>query len=300
MSSPLQPGLIAMADRLVNVDGVELCLETFGDPADPPVLLISGGGASMDWWDAEFCERLAAQRRLVVRYDHRDTGRSAVSAVGKPTYTSDDLSSDPIRVLDALGIPSAHLVGVSMGGGIAQYLAARHADRVLTITLIATSPAGERLDGTDLPPMHPRIAATFDDPAPEPAWDDRTAVIDYLVEGERPYAGSLGFDEARTRRIARTVVDRTRDIAASTSNHWAAEGSSDEFRLADIRVPTLVLHGTADPLFPIAHGEALAAEIPGATLVRLSGMGHEIPPPQLWDVVVSAIVRHTTGASAAP
>lgn len=277
------------------VDGVDLCVETFGREEDPAVLLIAGATQSMDWWDVAFCERLAGEGRRVVRYDHRDTGRSTSCPAGEPAYSGADLATDPCRVLDGLGIDRAHLVGLSMGGGIAQRLAARHADRVLTVTLIATSAEGARASGASLPGMEPRIAATFDDPAPEPDWHDAAAVVDHVVEAERPFAGTLGFDEARVRRLAGIAVDRTRDVAAAMTNHWlAADGPDDPFRLADISAPALVMHGTEDPLFPFAHGEALAAEIPGARLVPLPGMGHEMPPPSLWDVVVPAISRHTS------
>ena len=283
-----------MAERIVAINGVDLCVETFGEPTDPAVLLIAGAAQSMDAWEVPFCARLAAEGRFVIRYDHRDTGRSRASPAGKPTYTEDDLTTDPLRVLDALGLAAAHLVGVSMGGGISQQLAATSRDRVLTATLIATSPAGERAGHGRLPSMEPRIAEAFEHPAPEPNWSDREAVVTYLVEAERPFAGSLGLDEERARRIAGIVVDRTVDIAASVTNHWLLAGdSSDPFRMADIHVPTLVMHGTTDPVFPFAHGEALAAEIPGATLIPLKGMGHEIPPPPLWDVVVAAIAKHT-------
>jgi pimeloyl-ACP methyl ester carboxylesterase len=182
---------------------------------------------------------------------------------------------------------------VSAGGGIAQELAALHPDRVLTLTLIATSAAGTRADDRPLPPPAPRIAALSADPEPDPT--DRAAVVEDIVAAERPYAGSLGFEEARVRRIAETVVDRSHDVASRT-NHWVAlaDDSGDvAFRMADIRVPTLVLHGTDDPLFPFPHGEALAAEIPGASLLPVPGMGHEVPPERTWDVVVPAIARHT-------
>jgi len=283
-----------VSERVVVVDGVELCLETFGDRDRAAVLLLGGVTASMDWWDPEFCRRLAAEGRLVVRYDHRDTGRSETSPAGSPAYTARDLTTDPLRVLDALGIRRAHLVGVSMGGGIAQELAVLHPERVLSLTLIATSPAGTRAADHPLPPPAPRIAASGD-PRPEPDWTDRAAVVADIVADERAYAGALGVDEAWVRRIAEAVVDRSRDVAASRTNHWAVIGDDDgvTFRLADIRVPTLVLHGTDDPLFPLPHGEALAAEIPGAALLPLPGMGHQVPPPQTWDVVVPAIARHT-------
>jgi len=278
----------------VPVDGAELCVDAFGDPTDHTVLLVSGAAESMDMWDAEFCALLAAEGRCVVRYDHRDTGRSTTSPVGRPAYSAEDLTTDPVRVLDALGVDRAHLVGLSMGGAIAQEVAARHPQRLHTLTLIATSAAGDRSDPTSLPGMEPRVAATFEDPAPQPDWDDRNAAVDYLVEIERPYAGTLGYDEERARRKAERVVDRTRDLAASVTNHWVLAGESTPFRLADISVPTLVMHGTADPMFPLPHGEALAAEIPGASLVVLKGMGHEMPPPVLWDQVIATLVRHTT------
>jgi pimeloyl-ACP methyl ester carboxylesterase len=286
-----------VTDRLVAIDGVQLCLETFGNSADRPLLLIGGATASMDWWPTELCTTLAAAGRFVIRYDHRDTGRSEASPPGRPTYSGAELATDPLRILDALDIGSAHLVGISMGGAIAQQLAAQHADRVRSVTLIATSPAGTRVDQHPLPPMEPRVEAAFADPAPDPAWDDHAAVVGYIVDAQRPYAGALGFDEDRVRAIATTVVERTRDVAASMKNHWVAVGGESDsapFRLADITVPALVLHGTTDPFFPLPHGEALAAELPSATLIALGGMGHEVPPPELWDIVVPAIVALTT------
>jgi pimeloyl-ACP methyl ester carboxylesterase len=112
--------------RMVQANGVDLCVETFGEAADPPILLIMGAAASMDWWPVGFCERLSAQSRYVIRYDLRDTGQSSSYEPGAPSYTSSDLVDDAIGLLDTLGIPAAHLVGMSMGGGIAQHLAFEH------------------------------------------------------------------------------------------------------------------------------------------------------------------------------
>ncbi len=282
-----------MAEELYDLGDVSLCVETFGDDAAPTLLLISGAAESMDGWDPEWCRELAAGGRRVVRFDHRDTGRSTASPPGRPTYTSTQLGTDPLRVLDALGVGRAHLVGLSMGAGIAQELAARHPDRVETLTLIACSPAGRRADRSPLPGAEPRVARTFDDPLPEPDWDDRDAVADHLVESYRPYAGSLGFDQAATRRLVEHVIDRTTDIEAATKNHWLLAGESEGFAMADIAAPTLVLHGTTDPMFPFPHGEALAREIPVATLVPMPGMGHERPPGSLRPRATEAILRHT-------
>jgi pimeloyl-ACP methyl ester carboxylesterase len=284
-----------MTTQTLSVGDVELCLETFGRPGDPAVLLISGAAASMGWWEPSFCRRLADGGRFVVRYDHRDTGGSTSFPAGRPGYPASALQDDALRLLDTLGIERAHLVGVSMGGGITQALAASHPGRLLTMTLIATTAAGERTATDPLPPPEPRVRQYFDHPPPLPAWDDERAVVDYLVETERVFAGSLQFDEERMRRIASAVVRRTLDLEASLTNHWvvAADEESPPFRLAHLTVPTLVLHGTADPMFPLEHGRALAQSIPGARLVPLEGMGHQVPPRELADVVVAEILRHT-------
>src|SRR4051812_15302333 len=194
MSPPAGRGRNDMTQQLVAVPGAELCVEAFGTSADPAVLLLAGMAMSMDWWETAFCERLAGAGRYVIRYDHRDTGRSTCWPPGEPDYSADDLSTDPLRVLDALDIERAHLVGMSMGGGITQALAARHPERIRTMTLIATSPAGALADERPLPPPEPRLAATFTDPTPEPDWHDRAAVVEHLVDEQRPYAGAFGLD----------------------------------------------------------------------------------------------------------
>jgi pimeloyl-ACP methyl ester carboxylesterase len=275
--------------RLVRANGVELCVQAFGDPASPAILLVAGAASSMDWWEDEFCERLASGPRFVIRYDLRDTGQSVSYEPGEPQYGGPDLVRDAVGVLDVLRVARAHVVGISMGGGIAQHLALDDADRVASLTLISTSPGGP-----DLPPMSDELRARFEEPLPEPDWSDRQAVVDYIVEDLRPYAGTLPFDEEEMRALAGRVVDRTINIASSMKNHWILEGGEPvRSRLGEIAAPTLVLHGTEDPLFPYGHAEALAAEIPGARLLPLEGVGHELPPRPVWDQVVAAIRNHT-------
>ncbi len=259
----------------IDVKGAQLCVDTFGDASEPAVLLIMGGAASMDRWEPRFCEQLAQRGRYVIRYDHRDTGGSTTYPPGRPGYTGDDLVADAVAVLDRLGIERAHVVGMSMGGAIAQRIAVDHPGRVRSLTLMCTSPIGT--GGSDLPPMSDAMRAVFSDDAEEPDWADRDATIAYLLEVERPYAGTRGIDEDELREIIGHAYDRSISMA-SANNHFMVDGSDIErARLAEITAPTLVVHGTADPLFPPAHGEALAREIPGAQLLLIDGLGHEFP-----------------------
>jgi len=280
-----------MRDRIVQANGVGLCAETFGDPADPALLLIHGAGNSMLSWDAGLCERLAAGGRLVVRYDMRDAGRSVSYAPGAPEYALRDLVADAVGLLDALGVVRAHVVGMSTGGTIGQLLALDHAGRVASLTLASTTPGIPGEEGSDLPGVTPELSASFASEPAEPDWADREAVIDYLVEAERPFAGRV-FDEAAMRDVAGRVFDRTANVASSATNVFRIDaGPPWRERLGRITAPTLVVHGTDDPMFPLEHGRALADEIPGAELLPVEGMGHEYFPPASWDLVVPAILR---------
>ena len=277
----------------MQVNGVDLCVETFGSPTDPAILLIMGAGASMDWWQDDFCARLAAGPRYVIRYDHRDTGGSTSYPPGEPGYTGDDLVADAAALLAVLGVRRAHVVGQSMGGALAQLLALDHPELVASLTLVATSPAGP---DPDLPPMTDEASAAFAAIA-EPDWSDRAAVIEYLTEQWRAGASrSRPFDAEGTRALSALVVDRTANMESSMKNVYAAEGSDRwRERLGGLDVPTLVVHGTEDPVFPLGHGEALAREIPGAELLALEAGGHELARRD-WDVVVPAILRISRGS----
>jgi pimeloyl-ACP methyl ester carboxylesterase len=292
-----------MADRrLVDVGDVELCVESFGDPALPTVLLVSGAAASMDWWDVELCTRLAEGGRHVVRYDHRDTGQSTTGIPGVPWYGGRQLERDCTGLIETLDVGAVHLVGLSMGGGIAQVVALRRPELVASLTLISTSAVG----GVDaeLPGPTPEVLAAFAEPPPAPDWGDADSYADWVVAGALPYAGTIPVDEARVRAVAAALHARGDDPAAA-NNHWMVLGSDDESEdpgePLDVRrmtPPTLVIHGAEDPVFPLPHGVALAEAVPGATTLVVPGMGHEVPPPETWDLVVPAVLRHTDGGRA--
>ena len=278
-----------MAERMIEANGVELCTESFGDPADPPVLLIMGIGASMLWWEEGFCRMLAEGGRFVIRYDHRDTGRSVTYEPRHPGYTGADMVADSAGVLDAYGIPAAHVVGVSAGGAFAQLLALDFPDRVRSLTLISTSLP----DSSDraLPPPTAefgRFVASV-----EVDWSDPESVIEYLVDYWRVLAGGQrAFDEARFRELARRDVERARDFRATQNHDLLPDDGRSRKPLSSISPPTLVIHGTADPMFPVGHGEALAEEIPDARLLRLEGAGHGVYRAD-WETIVAAILGHT-------
>jgi pimeloyl-ACP methyl ester carboxylesterase len=247
-------------------------MQTFGNPADPAIVLLHGAGNTMLSWQDELCERLAAGGRFVVRYDMRGNGFP-------------ELVAECAGVLDALGLARAHLVGISLGAGVAQLMAIDHPGRVATLTLASATPGGPAHPTPDLP------GPTRELPwPPEPDWADRAAVIEYLVEAERPYAAR--FDERAAREIAARVVNHRPDLQAYLTDEAEFEtGAPWRQRLAEISAPTLVVHGTEDPLFPLPHGEALANEIPGAELLALEHTGHEYFPRATWDRVVPAILQ---------
>ncbi|GGS11568.1 acetyltransferase [Streptomyces nojiriensis] len=278
-----------MAERVIEVDGIELCTESFGDPSDPPVLLVMGLGASMLWWEEGFCRMLAAGGRFVIRYDHRDTGRSVTYPPGRPGYTTADLVDDAVRVLRAHGIAAAHVVGVSAGGALAQLLALAHPGRVRSLVLISTSCAvpGDR----ELPPPTKEFvrfasAARADGPDAESAIEHQVAYARVLAGGRRP------FDEAAARDLVRRDVERAHDFGAARNHDVLTDGEVPRAPLSSIAVPTLVIHGTADPMFPLRHGEALAERIPGGRLLALRDAGHGIGRAD-WSTVVAAVLDHT-------
>ncbi|WP_225993842.1 alpha/beta fold hydrolase [Actinomadura rudentiformis] len=283
---------------LVPVNGVELCVQTFGEPTAPPVLLI---GNTLLTWPDELCERLARTPRRVVRYDLRDTGRSTTIDPGTPGYTLRDLVADAAGLLAALGLPRAHVAGFGVGGWIAQLLALDHPDRVAALTLIATRPNPPGPVDADLPEHDPELMR-FIISAPQPDWTDRASVVAAMADKARHMAGRAGFDEAAARERAGRIFDRavvplgadpaTVHRSNQLASAFAAMDSGDRWRerLGGIGAPTVVIHGEDDPFFPIGNGQALAREIPGAELIRLPGTGQELPP-RVWDKVIAALAR---------
>lgn len=294
----IRNNVAVVTEMMLPVNGIQICAEVFGEPGDPALLLLGGAASSMDWWDAEFCRRLAAGGRYVIRFDYRDTGRSTSFPAGAPPYAVTDLANDALGVLDALRVHRAHLVGLSMGGVLAQWIAVSRPHRVLSLTLMSTTA------GPDAPadaPSEPASAADSASAAPaddpggavpaSPDWTNRRVAVDRIAETIRALGGAFTPDEPQVRRFAERVFERTADMTACQTNHYMLEaGPPFRARLGEIKAPTLILHGTQDPVFDRSHPETLAAEIPGARLVWLDGVGHEYPPNAVWPAVLTEIL----------
>jgi pimeloyl-ACP methyl ester carboxylesterase len=269
-------------DRMIDSRGVRLATEAFGDPGDPAIVLVMGATASRLGRPDALCAGLSAERRFVVRYDHRDTGASTTRPPGQADYTIEDLADDLVAVLDGHDLPSAHLVGMSLGGYLSQMVALDHPARVASLTLIASEPLG--WDGPPLPTLSPAILdhfgalATLD-------WSDRAAVAAFLLETDRLCAGPRhGFDAAAAAGRIDAVLARTASIA-SAFNHATAPVARDwTGRFRSIAAPTLVIHGTADSVLPPDNGRALAESI-SARLHLMEGVGHELPAAEIAGLV---------------
>jgi pimeloyl-ACP methyl ester carboxylesterase len=246
-------------------------------------------------WDEDLCRTVSGAGRFVIRYDHRDTGRSITYEPGHPGYTGADLLADAAGVLDAYDIPSAHVVGISAGGAFAQLLALEFPDRVRSLVLISTTAA--RPGDCELPTPTDQFrrllsTATVD-------WSDRDSVVDYVVGYARVLAGDRrSFDEPQMRDLVRGDIARARDFAARRNRDLLSEGESPSAPLSSITAPTLVIHGTQDPMFPVEHGQALAHEIPDTRLLTLDGAGHGIDPADR-ETIAAAIIDHTVAADPA-
>jgi pimeloyl-ACP methyl ester carboxylesterase len=286
----------------LKANGIEIEYETFGDPKSAPLLLIGGLGSQLLSWDEEFCEQLRDRGFFVIRYDNRDAGLSTkfeaagepdlLAAFGgnaNPAYHLDALADDAVGVLNALGIDAAHVVGVSMGGFIAQLVAINHPDHVLSLTSIMSGPGGE--DGVAPEPEGADVLMRI----PPPTREGR---IEHGLWIRKTLKGSGDpFDEAMESRQVERAYDRSyypvgtgRQLVAIL----AAEGRLA--KLSRIKVPTLVIHGTDDVLVPVENGRRVANAVPGARLLEFEHMGHNLPE-RVWPQVFDAIEELTRQAS---
>jgi pimeloyl-ACP methyl ester carboxylesterase len=285
-----------------RANGLDLCYESFGDPADPPMLLIMGLAAQMVVWDDDFCALLASKGFRVIRFDNRDMGLSTklhgaaaptmmeimtAQFSGKqlePVYALRDLAADSVALLEALGISSAHIVGLSMGGMIAQEIAINFPEHVRTLTSIMSSTGDPAL-----PQATPPAVAVLTRP---PQTEKEPYVASYVQAWGVLNGDLLPFDEKRTAATAALSFDRGINPAGVSRQMLAiiASGNRTE-KLASVDIPTLVIHGTNDPLVPPEAGHATARAIPGAKLVLIEGMGHTLPR-QAWPEIVDAIAQH--------
>jgi len=294
--------------QFARANGIDICYEIFGEPTAEPMLLIMGLGAQMVLWDDDFCEQLAACGFRVIRFDNRDIGQSSKMSGGKrltplellklrflkipvaAPYMLSDMALDTISLMDALGINSAHLVGASMGGMIAQEATITFPERVRSLTSIMSTTGNPKV-----PPPTKEAAAMLMAPPP-------TTKEDYLDRFAQTWkilrVGRFPEDEARDRGRAERIFSRGLNPAGVGRQLRAilASGSRKE-RLRNVKAPTLVIHGTVDPLVHPMGGRDTAASVPGAKLVMVDGMGHAIPLP-MWPQIIDAIATHAKGAAA--
>jgi pimeloyl-ACP methyl ester carboxylesterase len=279
--------------------GLELEYDSFGDAADPPMLLVMGLSYQMIEWEDAFCTLIACRGYWVTRFDNRDIGLSTkldhlgqanllgvMTGTADPPYSLDDMAADAVALLDALGIGAAHVVGVSMGGMVAQLIAINFPDRVLSLTSIMST-----VGGPNVVQAEPVVSAALLAP-PGQTRDER--VENSLANRRLIHATGMPFDEARARAKAGRAVDRCfypdggmRQLAAILAAPDRTPG------LQRLRIPTLVIHGDQDPLVPPANGRQTAAALPNSRLIMIPGMGHSLPE-QVWSQVVDALVEVTS------
>ncbi|HEX3114577.1 MAG TPA: alpha/beta hydrolase [Bradyrhizobium sp.] len=294
--------------QIARANGIDLCYEIFGDAEAEPMMLIMGLGGQMILWEDDFCRQLAGRGFRVIRFDNRDIGKSSHLSGGKrltaiellklrflkipvqAPYRLRDMAEDTVGLMDVLGIKSAHLVGMSMGGMIAQEIAISYPQRVRSLISIMSTTGNPRM-----PQPTRQAAATLLAPPP-------TTKEEYFARHAQTWkvlrAGSFPEDEALDRARAERNFARGLNPAGVGRQFRAvlASGSRKE-RLHAVKAPTLVIHGTVDPLVPPAHGQDTAASIPGAKLLMIEGMGHALPI-RMWPQIIDAIDKHAHAASA--
>jgi pimeloyl-ACP methyl ester carboxylesterase len=294
--------------RIARANGIDLCYEIFGKDDAEPMLLIMGLGTQMILWDDEFCQQLASRGFRVIRFDNRDIGKSSRMTGGKPLkplellklrflkipveapYRLRDMAEDTIGLMDALGIKSAHIVGASMGGMIAQEIAISFPQRVRSLTSIMSTTGNPKVP-------QPTREATALLVAPPPKTKEEF-LTSFAHTWKVLRVGSFPLDESKDRERAMRVFERGLNPAGVGRQLRAILASgSRKARLHAVKAPTLVIHGTVDPLIRPEGGKDTAASIPGAKLMMVDGMGHAIPIP-MWPQIIDAIDQHAHGAKA--
>ncbi len=300
MSASADQGNVSVSEELLAplASGIEICYQTFGDPDADPLLLVMGLGGPMNWWDTQLCTLLAERGFFVIRYDNRDTGRSSRGTrrvqraelvrafLGRPVdppYSIGDLADDALGLLDHLGIASAHVMGASMGGMIAQTMAITHPERVRSLTSIMST-TGRRTVGWQSPALLPTLIAK--------RGPDRAA---YIAGSQRVWRliGSPGFplDADDLERRANETFDRGVSRSGVVRQMLAVLTQPDRTaQLRKLSMPTLVIHGLADRMVHVSGGRSTAMAVPGSELLLIDAMGHDFPKP-LYDTIASAVRR---------
>lgn len=295
-------------ERLIPAGSLSLWSESFGRSSDPAALLIMGAGTQGIAWPEAFCEGLAAAGFFVLRYDHRDVGLSSAVDFAAAPYTLDDLARDALAVLDGWGVERAHVLGLSMGGYVAQLLALDHLGRVRSLTSIASTPEhhaftdaifapGGTPHPSGLPPPSPEAVAQMRRAARLPARTREERVAQQVATWSFAHGDGLPVPEDELRLFAERVVERTRDPRTATHHAMAIVASPGRTaRLRTLEAPALVVHGGRDPYLAPAHGEATARAIPGARLELVPEMGHLFFSP-LAPRLLAPIVAHLRAAA---
>lgn len=273
-----------MIEKIVYFDDVQICTESIGASYNETILLIMGATASMIWWEEEFCERLSGYGFRVIRYDNRDVGKSTTYKFGFPEYSFEDLADDAVKILDFYEVEKAHIVGMSMGGIIAQIIALKYSHRVSSISLVMTSNFDPNLPSKDIKITEKLNELTIKN------WNDKNEVVNILVEKSKLFVGPKNnFDEEKIRRLNETAFDRASNME-SMNNHGLIKGYKDYLnRTSEITAPTLVIHGTEDPIIPYVHGVHLSNIIKNSVFLSIEGTGHEIHRND-WEIIIDAIV----------
>jgi len=288
---------------MVPSNGISLAYETFGDPGAVPILLVMGLGTQMIAWRDGFCERLAERGHYVTRFDNRDIGLSThlddarpgqpvAAFFGRaPAYLIPDMAADAAGLITELGVGSAHVVGVSMGGCISQALTLAHPQLVRSLTSISSSTGSRRVG-------RPRFEVAARMLLRRPAANRDEAIARSVATWRRIGSPGYPFDLAAVQALAGEAYDRRYDPAGGARQFAAILGSPDRTAVLDkVAVRTLVMHGEADPLIGVSGGAATAAAIPGARLVTFPGMGHDLPEA-LWPRFVEEIVANVAAGEA--